>query len=126
MFLDRIRFPAPSAGPQALFSCLCPACREAYGAAGLTEEMLRACRDRLRAEEKPLGIESRREGRYRFADPAFAAYLDCRAGLITALAGRLADWFHERGSRSDSTSFRRCSRPLWGRTTGHSPRRRTL
>ena len=97
VFLDRIRFPAPSAGPQALFSCLCPACREAYGAAGLTEEMLRACRDRLRAEEKPLGIESRREGRYRFADPAFAAYLDCRAGLVTALAGRLADWFHGRG-----------------------------
>ena len=59
--------------------------------------MLRACRDRLRAEEKPLGIESRREGRYRFADPAFAAYLDCRAGLVTALAGRLADWFHGRG-----------------------------
>ena len=54
VFLDRIRFPAPSAGPQALFSCLCPACREAYGAAGLTEEMLRACRDRLRAEEKPV------------------------------------------------------------------------
>ena len=37
VFLDRIRFPAPSAGPQALFSCLCPACRKGYGAAGLPE-----------------------------------------------------------------------------------------
>ena len=97
VFLDRIRFPAPSTGPRALFSCLCPDCREAYGAAGLTGETLRACRAHLTAEEKPLGIESYRDGRYRFADPVFAAYLDCRAGLVTALAGRLADWFHERG-----------------------------
>ena len=78
-----------SAGPETRF-CLCPACREAYGASGLTEEMLRACRDRLRAEEKPLGIESRREGRYRFADGPCKAQgciftLDSDTGLCTAV-----------------------------------------
>ena len=89
VFLDRIRYPSPANGPEMLFTCFCPRCRERDPGSGPWRERLREFR---------AGLESATDGgleRWGSLHGAWEAmrlgpWLDRRSGVIVEAVNRLA------------------------------------
>lgn len=96
VFLDKIRYGAFSNGLSGVFSCFCEKCRKKYQEYGIDVEQL-ICEMKKVKEGHMLLPTSYESGRYRFENPIWEQFFDCKANIIKEALYPVTTYFKKMG-----------------------------